>query len=207
MGKVLVIGIAGGSGSGKTTLTHRLTKALGDDVTVLTHDSYYRAHTNMTYEELSELNFDHPDAYENDLLVRHLDALQRGKSVQRPVYDFAIHNRTEQTVTVEPSRVILIEGILIFANPALRSHMDLKIFVDAPADVRILRRLRRDVRERGRSIESVINQYLATVRPMHDAFVEPSKRYADIVVPTDGKSNLDAAVAAIAGYAKMRLQG
>ena len=206
MDKALVIGIAGGSGSGKTTLTHRLTQALGDDATVLTHDSYYRAHANMTYEELSQLNYDHPDAYENDLLVRHLDALRRGESVQRPVYDFAIHNRTEQTVTVEPSRVIVVEGILILANPALRSHMDLRVFVDAPADLRILRRLRRDVRERGRSIESVIEQYLATVRPMHDAFVEPSKRYADIVVPTDGESDLSAAVTAIMGYVRMQLQ-
>lgn len=206
MDKALVIGIAGGSGSGKTTLTHRLTQALGDDATVLTHDSYYRAHANMTYEELAQLNYDHPDAYENDLLVRHLDALKRGESVQRPVYDFAIHNRTEQTVTVEPSRVIVVEGILILANPALRSHMDLRVFVDAPADLRILRRLRRDVRERGRSIESVIEQYLATVRPMHDAFVEPSKRYADIVVPTDGESDLSAAVTAIMGYVRMRLQ-
>ncbi len=206
MDKALVIGIAGGSGSGKTTLTHRLTQALGDDATVLTHDSYYRAHANMTYEELSQLNYDHPDAYENDLLVRHLDALRRGESVQRPVYDFAIHNRTKQTVTVEPSRVIVVEGILILANPALRSHMDLRVFVDAPADLRILRRLRRDVRERGRSIESVIEQYLATVRPMHDAFVEPSKRYADIVVPTDGESDLSAAVTAIMGYVRMQLQ-
>ena len=206
MDKALVIGIAGGSGSGKTTLTHRLTQALGDDATVLTHDSYYRAHANMTYEELAQLNYDHPDAYENDLLVRHLDALRRGESVQRPVYDFAIHNRTEQTVTVEPSRVIVVEGILILANPALRSHMDLRVFVDAPADLRILRRLRRDVRERGRSIESVIEQYLATVRPMHDAFVEPSKRYADIVVPTDGESDLSAAVTAIMGYVRMQLQ-
>ena len=206
MDKALVIGIAGGSGSGKTTLTHRLTQALGDDATVLTHDSYYRAHANMTYEELSQLNYDHPDAYENDLLVRHLDALRRGESVQRPVYDFAIHNRTEQTVTVVPSRVIVVEGILILANPALRSHMDLRVFVDAPADLRILRRLRRDVRERGRSIESVIEQYLATVRPMHDAFVEPSKRYADIVVPTDGESDLSAAVTAIMGYVRMQLQ-
>ena len=189
MSDIMVIGIAGGTGSGKTTITGQIQKRLGDEVTVITHDNYYRAHHEMTYEERTLLNYDHPDAYETELLVEHLEALRRGESVEVPVYDFTTYDRTDQTTTVRPSRVIIVEGIVIFAHPELRDLMDVKVFVDADADVRILRRILRDVQERGRSLESVINQYLTTVKPMHEAFVEPSKRYADIIIPT-GRQNL-----------------
>lgn len=188
MSDIMVIGIAGGTGSGKTTITGQIQKRLGDEVTVITHDNYYRAHHEMTYEERTLLNYDHPDAYETELLVEHLEALRRGESVEVPVYDFTTYDRTDQTTTVRPSRVIIVEGIVIFAHPELRDLMDVKVFVDADADVRILRRILRDVQERGRSLESVINQYLTTVKPMHEAFVEPSKRYADIIIPTGGQN-------------------
>ncbi|MDO4797566.1 MAG: uridine kinase [Coriobacteriales bacterium] len=194
MGKVFVVGIAGGSGSGKTTLTNEVAASLAPDVAVITHDSYYRAHHDMTYDERTQLNYDCPDSYETELLVQHLAILLQGEPVECPTYDFAIHDRTDQTVTIRPASVIVVEGILLFENPALRALMDLKVFVDASADVRILRRLQRDVRERGRSIESVIDQYLTTVRPMHEAYVEPSKRYADLIVPTDGEGNFGEAV-------------
>lgn len=188
MGDIMVIGIAGGTGSGKTTITGQISERLGDEVTVITHDNYYRAHHEMTYEERTLLNYDHPDAYETELLVEHLAALRRGESVEVPVYDFTTYDRTDRTTTVKPSRVIIVEGIVIFAHPELRDLMDVKVFVDADADVRILRRILRDVQERGRSLESVINQYLTTVKPMHEAFVEPSKRYADIIIPTGGQN-------------------
>lgn len=188
MGDIMVIGIAGGTGSGKTTITGQISERLGDEVTVITHDNYYRAHHEMTYEERTLLNYDHPDAYETELLVEHLAALRRGESVEVPVYDFTTYDRTDRTTTVKPSRAIIVEGIVIFAHPELRDLMDVKVFVDADADVRILRRILRDVQERGRSLESVINQYLTTVKPMHEAFVEPSKRYADIIIPTGGQN-------------------
>lgn len=184
MDDIMVIGIAGGTGSGKTTITGQISERLGNDVTVITHDNYYRAHHEMTYEERTLLNYDHPDAYETELLVEHLAALKRGEPVEVPVYDFTIYDRTDETTTVMPSRVIIVEGIVIFAHPELRELMDVKVYVDADADVRILRRILRDVQERGRSLESVINQYLTTVKPMHEAFVEPSKRYADVIIPT-----------------------
>ena len=188
MNDIMVIGIAGGTGSGKTTITNQVKERLGADVTVITHDNYYRAHHEMTYEERTLLNYDHPDSYETELLVEHLAALRRGESVEVPVYDFSIYDRTDQTFTVSPSRVIIVEGIVIFAHPELRELMDVKVFVDCDADVRILRRIMRDVKERGRSLESVVNQYLSTVKPMHEAFVEPSKRYADIIIPTGGEN-------------------
>ena len=188
MNDIMVIGIAGGTGSGKTTITNQVKERLGDDVTVITHDNYYRAHHEMTYEERTLLNYDHPDSYETELLVEHLSALRRGESVEVPVYDFSIYDRTDQTFTVSPSRVIIVEGIVIFAHQELRDLMDVKVFVDCDADVRILRRIMRDVKERGRSLESVVNQYLSTVKPMHEAFVEPSKRYADIIIPTGGEN-------------------
>lgn len=188
MNDIMVIGIAGGTGSGKTTITNQVKERLGDDVTVITHDNYYRAHHEMTYEERTLLNYDHPDSYETELLVEHLSALRRGESVEVPVYDFSIYDRTDQTFTVTPSRVIIVEGIVIFAHQELRDLMDVKVFVDCDADVRILRRIMRDVKERGRSLESVVNQYLSTVKPMHEAFVEPSKRYADIIIPTGGEN-------------------
>lgn len=188
MDDIMIIGVAGGTGSGKTTLTSQIAERLGDEVTVITHDNYYRAHHEMTYEERTLLNYDHPDAYETDLLVEHLAALRRGEAIHIPVYDFAIYDRTDETIVVNPSRVIIVEGIVIFAHPELRELMDVKVYVDADADVRILRRILRDVRERGRSLESVINQYLTTVKPMHEAFVEPTKKYADIIIPTGGQN-------------------
>ena len=184
----MVIGIAGGSGSGKTTITSQIVEKLGSDVTVITHDNYYRAQHEMTLEERALVNYDHPDAYETSLLVEHLAALRRGESVEVPVYDFPTYDRTDATTTVYPSRVIIVEGIVIFASPELREQMDLKVFVDVDADVRILRRLVRDVRERGRSVESVVNQYLETVKPMHEQFVEPFKYSADILVPGGGRN-------------------
>ncbi len=188
MNDIMVIGIAGGSGSGKTTITGQIVNQLGADVTVVTHDNYYRAHHEMTYEERTLLNYDHPDAYETELLVEHLAALRRGESVEIPVYDFSIYDRTDATTTVAPSRVIIVEGIVIFAHPELRDLMDVKVYVDCDADVRILRRILRDVKERGRSLDSVINQYLTTVKPMHEAFVEPSKKFADVIIPTGGQN-------------------
>lgn len=186
MGKIMVIGIAGGTGSGKTTITRRLIERFGGDVSVIHHDNYYKAHHDMPYEERTLLNFDHPDAFDTDMLIEHLKLLRQGRSVQCPVYDYLIHDRTDKTITIRPTRVIIVEGILIYENRELCDEMDIKIFVDADADVRILRRIVRDVRDRGRSLESVINQYLSTVKPMHEAFVEPSKRRADVIVPEGG---------------------
>ncbi|HIV86572.1 MAG TPA: uridine kinase [Candidatus Pygmaiobacter gallistercoris] len=187
---MMVIGIAGGTGSGKTTLTDRLKEYFGDDVSVIYHDNYYKAHEGMSYEELCELNYDHPDAFDTDLLIDHLAKLRAGQAVDCPVYDFTVHNRSNRTIHVEPSRVLIIEGILIFQNPILRDMMDIKIFVDTDADVRLLRRISRDVKERGRSLDSVISQYLSTVKPMHEQFVEPSKRAADIIVLEGGRNEV-----------------
>ena len=188
MGDIIVIGIAGGTGSGKTTITEQVVERLGDQVTVITHDNYYRAHHEMSYEERVLLNYDHPDSYETELMVEHLSALKRGEDIEVPVYDYTIYDRTDATRTVHPSRVIIVEGILIFVDEALRELMDIKVFVDADADVRILRRILRDVKDRGRSLDSVINQYLSTVKPMHEAFVEPSKKHADIIIPVGGQN-------------------
>ena len=182
----MVIGIAGGTGSGKTTLTRRLKEQFGDAVSVVYHDNYYRKNDHLTYEERCRLNYDHPDAFDTQLMVEHIQALRRGETVQCPTYDYTVHNRAAATVELTPTSVILVEGILIFENQALRDLMDVKIFVDTDADVRILRRITRDVLERGRSLESVVEQYLTTVKPMHEQFVEPSKRYADIVVLEGG---------------------
>ena len=188
---IMVIGIAGGTGSGKTTLTEKLKERFGEDVSVLFHDNYYKSHSEMPYEERAKLNYDHPDAFETDRFVRDLEALRRGEAIQCPTYDYTIHDRSPNTVEVRPTRVILVEGILIFENKALRDLMDIKIFVDTDADVRILRRLVRDVNKRGRTLDSVVSQYLTTVKPMHDAFVEPSKKYADIIVPEGGYNTVD----------------
>ena len=182
----MTIGIAGGTGSGKTTLTRRLQQQFGEDVSVLYHDNYYKAHDEMTYEERSKLNYDHPDAFDTPLQIEHLSALKRGEAVSCPIYDYTVHNRSDRVTRVYPTKVIIVEGFLIFADPALRDEMDIKIFVDTDADVRILRRIMRDVQERGRSRESVVTQYLTTVKPMHEQFVEPSKRSADIIVLNGG---------------------
>ncbi len=188
MSDIMIIGIAGGTGSGKTTITNRLLECFGKDVSVVHHDNYYKSHHNMTYEERCLLNYDHPDSFDTDRLVEDLKALRRGEDIQCPVYDYTIHDRTDQTILVRPTRVIIVEGILIYADPALCSQMDIKIFVDADADVRILRRIQRDVQERGRSLENVISQYLTTVKPMHEQFVEPSKRRADVIIPEGGQN-------------------
>ena len=175
----IFIGIAGGTGSGKTTLTRHLKEHFGDAVTVIGHDSYYKRQDGKTYEERSKVNYDHPDAFETSLLVEHLKALKAGRSIQCPVYSYVDHNRTDETVEVFPTKVIIVEGILIFQDPRLREMLDIKIFVETDADVR----------DRGRTLESVITQYLTTVKPMHEQFVEPSRKYADIIV-LEGGHNL-----------------
>ncbi len=190
MSDVIVIGIAGGTGSGKTTITKRLIREFGSNVSVIYHDNYYKAHHDMPYEERAKLNYDHPNAFDTDLLVQAVRELKQGRPVFCPVYDYSIHDRTDKTVTIYPSRVIIVEGILIFQSRELCQEMDIKIFVDTDADVRILRRIVRDVRDRGRSLESVVNQYLNTVKPMHEQFVEPSKRNADIIVPEGGHNQV-----------------
>lgn len=185
----MIIGIAGGTGSGKTTLTHRLQEIFGDDVSVVYHDNYYKRLDELTYEERCKVNYDHPDSFETDLMVEDLKRLAAGETIYCPVYDYTVHNRSNDFVEVRPTKVVIVEGILIFEHKALRELMDIKIFVDTDADVRILRRILRDVKERDRSLESVISQYLTTVKPMHEQFVQPSRQFADIVV-LEGGHNL-----------------
>ena len=188
MSKIIVIGIAGGSGSGKTTLMRNLIARFHDDVTVLSHDNYYRPYEELTIEELKRVNYDHPDAFDTDMMFEHLKALKEGKAIECPTYDYTTYSRCKETLHIEPRKVVLVEGILIFENKALCSLMDIKIFVDTDADVRLIRRIRRDVAKRGRSLESVLMQYLSTVKPMHEQFVEPSKKNADLVVLEGGKN-------------------
>ncbi|HHT67984.1 MAG TPA: uridine kinase [Firmicutes bacterium] len=183
---MLIVGIAGGTGSGKTTFARALQKTMGNDCVIVPQDSYYVANTELSFAERLKINYDHPDALEDDLLIRHLHLLRQGQSIEVPVYDFEMYARTSQTTTVEPRSIVIVEGILVLSNPLLREVFDLKVFVDTDPDVRILRRLIRDVRKRGRTLESVRSQYLETVKPMHEAFVEPSKRYADLIVPEGG---------------------
>ena len=185
---ILVIGIAGGTGSGKTTLMNNLIQRFAGSVTVLSHDNYYRRNDHLTYEERCKINYDEPAALETDLMARHLEQLRQGQSILCPVYDFANHNRSNDTIEIKPQRVIIVEGILIFENKELRDLMDIKIFVDTDADVRLCRRIKRDVNKRGRSLESVLEQYQNTVKPMHEKYVEPSKKHADMVVPEGGKN-------------------
>ena len=187
---ILVIGIAGGTGSGKTTLMDNIVAQFGDAVTVLSHDNYYRRLDHLAMEDRVKVNYDEPAALETELMVEHLQALRAGFAIDCPVYDFSQHNRSSKTLPLVPKKVIIVEGILIFENEALRNLMDIRIFVDTDADIRLCRRIRRDVRERGRSMESVIEQYQATVKPMHEKYVEPSKRYAHIVVPEGGKNQV-----------------
>ena len=184
----IFIGVAGGTGSGKTTLTRHLKEHFGDSVTVISHDSYYKLQEGLTYEERVRQNYDHPDAFDTELLLRHLRELKEGRSIQCPVYSFTDYNRTDKTVEIAPAKVIIVEGILIFHDPALRQLFDIKIFVEADADVRILRRCLRDVEDRGRTLQSVVKQYLTTTKPMHEQFVEPSRKYADIVVLEGGRN-------------------
>ena len=207
MENILVIGIAGGSGSGKTTLMNNIVSRFGDDITVLSHDSYYKRHDDMTYEERCRLNYDEPAALETELMTRHLDLLRHGQAIDCPVYDFTVHNRSDETTRSEPGKVIIVEGILIFENPELRDLMDIRIFVDTDADIRLCRRVKRDVNKRGRTLESVLTQYQETVKPMYEKYVEPSKKYAHILVPEGGKNAvaLDLVVNLIAKHIEGRL--
>ena len=189
-GKTMVIGIAGGTGSGKTTVTRKIKEYFGDDVSVIYHDNYYKRHDEMTYEERTKLNYDHPDAFDTGMMAEDLRRLRAGETVHCPVYDYSIHNRTDQTVEILPTKVVIAEGILIFHDPSLREQMDIKIFVDTDADTRILRRINRDVKKRGRTLESVISQYLTTVKPMHEQYVQPSRKYADIVMLEGGHNRV-----------------
>jgi uridine kinase len=185
--KPITLGVCGGTGSGKTTVARRILERVGAHLVAhLPHDAYYKEAGHLPPEQRAKLNFDHPDALDNDLLIEHLKELQAGRPVEIPVYDFKTHNRRAETLRVDPQPVILVEGILIFADKRLRDLMDVKIYVDTDADLRLIRRLKRDIEERGRSIGSVIDQYLNTVRPMHLEFVEPSKRYADVIIPEGG---------------------
>ena len=197
----IFIGIAGGTGSGKTTLTEHLARRFGTDISVVHHDNYYKRQ-NVPYEIRCLQNYDHPDAFDTDLMIEHLKALKAGRSIECPVYSYADHNRTDETVTILPTKVVIVEGILIFADKALRDLLDIKIFVETDADVRILRRALRDVEERGRSMQSVVQQYLTTVKPMHEQFVEPSRKFADIVVLEGGRNlvALDMIIQRIAGH-------
>ena len=183
----MIIGISGGTGSGKTTVAQKIISPVGEgNVVYLQQDSYYRNLGDMPLDLRHRVNYDHPDAFDTELLINHLQALRAGESIEQPIYDYATHSRSTETVHLEPRPVIVIEGILVFVNPEMRALMDLKVFVDTDADIRFIRRLDRDVHERGRSVESIINQYTTTVRPMHLQFVEPSKRYADVIIPEGG---------------------
>jgi len=182
----IVLGIAGGTGSGKTTLAKGIKNALGKDAVLLCHDYYYNKNSHMPYEDRCVLNYDHPESLETDLLIKHVRELKNGCSIERPVYSFVTHTRLEETIEVKPAKVIIIEGVLLFENPELRNVMDIKVYVDTDSDIRLTRRIKRDVNERGRSLDSVLEQYVNTVKPMHEQFVEPSRKYADVIIPEGG---------------------
>jgi uridine kinase len=186
----IIIGIAGGTGSGKSTLADNIRKEFANNITMLSHDYYYKSNSHLSFDERKKLNYDHPDAFDTDLLIEHLNKLKKGEVIYRPNYSFVTYLREEQTVEVVPKKVILLDGILIFENKELRDMMDIKIFVDTDADIRFIRRLVRDVSDRGRTLESVIEQYTTIVKPMHEQFVEPSKKYADIIVPEGGYNHV-----------------
>lgn len=186
MDEAIIIGIAGGTGSGKTTMISKIKKEFNSEISILSHDFYYKDNSHLSFEERVELNYDHPNSFDTSLMIEHIKKLKKGKAIQRPVYDFVIHNRTQETVEVRPAKVVIVEGILIFENKDLLDLFDIKVFIDTDADVRIIRRILRDVKDRGRSLDSVINQYLTTVKLMHEQFVEPSKRNADIIIPEGG---------------------
>lgn len=188
MKKICIVGIAGGSASGKTTIVNRIREKFGDDIVVISHDSYYKAHNDLSYDERSRLNYDHPSSFDTERLIEDVKKLKNGEEVDIPVYDYAIHNRSEQTIHIKPKPVILLEGILILENKELRDLMDVKVFVDTDADERLMRRIRRDTIERARSVDSVLSQYSQTVKPMHEQFIEPSKKYADLIIPRGGEN-------------------
>ena len=185
----MIIGIAGGTGSGKSTFTNRLKEEFGDEIAVLYHDNYYRRQDEVPFEERKKVNYDHPDSLETDLLVEHLQRLKRGETVECPVYDYSQHNRSDQVMRIEPRKIILVEGILLLADPRVRDLIDIKIFVEADADERIIRRIVRDVKERGRDLDNIVNQYLTTVKPMHNLYVEPTKAMADMII-NSGKNDV-----------------
>ena len=187
--KTIMIGVAGGTGSGKSTFTNRLKAEFGDRISVIYYDNYYKRHDELPFSEREKLNYDHPDAFETELLIKHLSALRRGEEIRCPVYDFTVHNRSDMTVTVKPSEVVIVEGILVLSDPRLRDMLDIKIYVEADADERILRRVIRDVKERGRDVEGIARQYLSTVKPMHYVYVEPTKALADLVI-NSGKNDV-----------------
>ena len=187
--KTIMIGVAGGTGSGKSTFTNRLKAEFGDRISVIYYDNYYKRHDELPFSEREKLNYDHPDAFETELLIEHLSSLRRGEEIRCPVYDFTVHNRSDMTVTVKPSEVVIVEGILVLSDPRLRDMLDIKIYVEADADERILRRVIRDVKERGRDVEGIARQYLSTVKPMHYVYVEPTKALADLVI-NSGKNDV-----------------
>lgn len=186
MDNVIVIGIAGGTGCGKSTMINKIKEEFSEKITIISHDFYYKQHNDISFEDRKLLNYDHPNAFDTELMIEHIKRLAQGECIERPVYDFTIHNRIDETVTVKPAKVIIVEGILIFESKELRDLFDIKVFIDTDADVRIIRRIIRDVNERGRTLDSVVSQYLTTVKPMHEQFVEPSKKFADIIVPEGG---------------------
>ena len=190
MPKPVIIGIAGGTGSGKSTIADAIISDVIDDLTIITQDAYYKSFPDLSFEEREKINFDHPATFDNELLIEHIKSLKQRVPVEMPIYDYSKHLRTEKSIPLKPSKIIIIEGILIFENPKLRDLMDIKIFVDTDADIRILRRIKRDIAERGRDLGSVIDQYLTTVRPMHIEFVEPSKKYADVIIPEGGYNKI-----------------
>ena len=186
--KICIVGIAGGTASGKTTIVRKIKENFGDDIVVINHDSYYKAHNDLSYEDRSKLNYDHPDSFDTQMMIEDVKKLKNNEEVDIPVYDFSVHNRADATVHIVPKNVIILEGILVLENKELRDLMDIKVFVDTDADERLMRRIRRDMVERARSIESILNQYADTVKPMHEQFIEPSKKYADIIIPRGGEN-------------------
>ena len=190
MKDILIVGIAGGSASGKTTVVNKIKEFFGDGITVIGHDNYYKAHNDMTYEERALLNYDHPNAFDTERMIEDVKKIKAGETVDIPVYDYGAHNRSDKTQTITPQRVVVLEGILLLYDAQLRELMDAKVYVDAPADERLVRRIRRDMAERERSLNSVLSQYQDTVRPMHEQFVEPTKAYADVIIPRGGENHV-----------------
>lgn len=203
--KVCIVGIAGGTASGKTTIVRMIKEKFGDDIVVINHDSYYKAHNDLSYEDRTRLNYDHPESFDTDLLIEDVKKLKNNIAIDVPVYDYTIHNRADETVHVIPKKVIIVEGILILENKELRELMDIKVFVETDADERLMRRIRRDMVERARSIDSILKQYTETVKPMHEQFVEPSKKYADIIIPRGGE-NLTG-ISILQEHLKLMMQG
>ncbi len=205
MDRTYVIGVAGGTASGKTTIVQIIKDYFGEGIELVGHDCYYKAHDDMPFAEREKLNYDHPASFDTERMVEDVMALKAGRTIERPVYDYSVHNRSRETVTVQPKPILMLEGILILESEPLRNLMDLKIFVDTDADERLMRRITRDMAERGRSVESVLRQYRTTVKPMHEQFIEPSKKYADLIIPRGGKNTV--AIAILKNYLKKILDG